>query len=176
MTVRPAFVADVPAIAAVMVASWKGAYRGLMPDEIFDLVNYEVRLRQWNRYFAEPRPRHLVWVAEAATGEIVGMASIGPSRDDDLDSAVVADLSAIYVDPGHWGNGHGRDLMVTALQGTAALGFSEMALWVLHTNRRGRDFYESGGWAADGATKIDESFGMPLQETRYRIRLDGPPA
>jgi len=166
----------VPAIAGVMVASWEGAYRGLMPDEIFGLVNYETRLAQWNRYFAEPRPRHLIWVAEEANGEVAGMASIGPTRDEDLDSESVAELFAIYVDPAHWGRGLGRDLMVAALGGVGELGFTEVALWVLDSNVRGRAFYESGGWAGDGAAKVDESFGLPLREIRYRLELGGPQA
>mgnify|MGYP001814830296 CR=1 FL=1 len=159
-----------------MVTSWEGAYRGLMPDEIFELVNYETRLDQWNRYFAEPRPRHLIWIAEAASGAIAGMANIGPTRDKDLDSNSVAELFAIYVDPEHWDEGLGRDLMVAALEGVAELGFTEVALWVLDTNARARAFYESGGWTSDGAAKVDESFGLPLREIRYRLELDGPQA
>jgi hypothetical protein len=44
-------------------------------------------------------------------------------------------------------------------------------VWVLDTNTVGREFYEEGGWRLDDAVKVDESFGAPLNEVRYRIGL-----
>ena len=113
-----------------------------------------------------------MWVATDQSGATVGMANIGPTRDEDLVADDVADLFAIYVVPDHWSDGHGRDLMVAALSGVAELGFKGAALWVLDSNERGRRFYESGGWTTDGTTKVDDSFGLPIQEVRYRISVD----
>ena len=50
-------------------------------------------------------------------------------------------------------------------------GFSAAMLWVLDTNEIGRGFYQRGGWRLDEASKLDESFGAPLSEVRYRIGL-----
>lgn len=36
VTVRPARIEDVPAMARVLVRSWQETYRGLMPDRVLD--------------------------------------------------------------------------------------------------------------------------------------------
>ena len=124
----------------------------------------------WGRYMADPPGRTALLVAEAG-GQVVGMAHTGPTRDEDLVADSVGGLFAIYVDPAHWDGGHGRNLMVAALNDMRMHGFETAALWVLDTNERGRAFYEKGGWLADGSVKIDESFGDPLREVRYRLDL-----
>lgn len=170
MTIRAALPGDVAGIARVQVASWESAYRGRVPDAIFDHVDVEFRTSQWARYFQRPPERTAVWVALSAD-EVVGMSSVGPNRDDDIVGDDVGELFAIYVDPAHWDRGYGCDLMVTALEGLRDLDFHQGTLWVLDTNERGRRFYERGGWIADGHVKVDDSFGFPLTEVRYRIDL-----
>jgi hypothetical protein len=39
---------------------------------------------------------------------------------------------------------------------------------MLDSNNRARRFYEAGGWAADGAAKLDDRPGFMLHEVRYR--------
>lgn len=170
MGVRRAVVDDVPEIARVQVSSWDGVYRGVMPDSIFEFVDLELRVAQWSNYFIRRPARTAVLVSESQ-GAVVAMASVGPNRDEDIDDGEVGELFAIYVDPVHWGAGHGRLLMVEALEELRKMGFSSATLWVLDANERGRSFYEAGGWHVDGASKVDESFGEPLREVRYRLSL-----
>lgn len=169
MGVRHAVAEDVPDVARVQTSSWEAAYRGLIPDSIFERVTVEQREQMWANYMANQPPRSALLVAEAE-GDIVGMANVGTSRDDDHDGSV-AELFAIYVDPAHRNGGYGRELMVAALEEVRSNGFESATLWVLDTNERGRSFYELGGWVADGTVKIDESFGDPLREVRYRKHL-----
>lgn len=153
------------------MASWEGVYRGLMPDSVVDGMTIERRESQWNQMFADPYPRTAAFVAEH-DGEAVGMAHVGPTRDDDLDVERIGEVYAIYVLPDHAGHGHGKDLMVKSLDWMRSDGFTAAMLWVLDTNTVGRDFYERGGWRLDTATKMDDSFGgEPLHEVRYRIGL-----
>lgn len=170
MGVRRAVVDDVPSIAKTQVESWEGVYRDLVPDEIFDVVNLEFRVRQLSSYFINRPHRTSLLVADNSDG-IVGMSWLGPCRDDDADADHVAELLAIYVTPSHWDQGFGRDLMVASLDAMKDYGFSSAALWVLDTNERARNFYEAGDWSADGHTKIDDSFGVPISEIRYIRRL-----
>jgi hypothetical protein len=44
------------------------------------------------------------------------------------------------------------------------------------SNVRARRFYEAAGWRPDGAAKIDDSRGFPLEEVRYRHDLRLPVA
>jgi len=171
MAVRRATVDDVPAIARVQVASWAGVYRGLMPDSIFDNVTLERRTEQWSRYFVNRPSASALLVAEDGGGVVVGMASVGPNRDDDLMAEPVAELLAIYVEPEHWDQGYGRRLMIACVAEMQLLGYDSATLWVLDANERGIAFYEAGGWLADGSAKIDESFGEPIREVRYRLDL-----
>lgn len=170
MGVRRAAADDVAGVARVHVDSWEGAYRGLMPDDVFDVVDLDFRLTRWSRYFDRSPVRTALFVAEAA-GEVVGMASLGPSRDEDMPEESVGELFALYVTPDHWNAGHGRDLMVRCLDEMRVLGYERASLWVLDTNERGRSFYEEGGWRSDGSVKLDESFGTPFKEVRYRLKL-----
>ena len=168
--IRWASAADAEGMAKVQVASWNGAYRGLMPDEVIDRLTVEVRTSGWRQILGEPDAQTAAFVAEHA-GQLVGLSFVGPTRDEDLDPQRIGEVFALYVDPLHWGHGHGRDLMVRSLDWLRDAGFAAAMLWVLDTNAIGRGFYEQGGWRLDEAVKIDESFGAPLREVRYRIGL-----
>jgi ribosomal protein S18 acetylase RimI-like enzyme len=113
-----------------------------------------------------PRPP---WSGEL-DGQIVGFACVGPSRDDDTDTATT-ELWGLYLDPAHWGVGHGHTLHTEALDVARASGTTAATLWVLTTNQRARNFYERQGWAADGAEKTVWRGDVRLDETRYRISL-----
>lgn len=168
--IRWASAADAEGMARVHVASWEGAYRGLMPDQVIDRLGVDARTAVWGRILADPDARTAAFVAEH-DGQLVGLSHVGPTRDDDLDADRIGEVFAIYVAPDHWGHGHGKGLMVRSLKWLRDAGFSASMLWVLDTNEIGRGFCERGGWRLDEAVKIDESFGSPLREIRYRIGL-----
>lgn len=167
--VRDAEPSDVPEVARVQTESWLATYRGLVPETLFEVLTVERRSESWARWF-EVNERGSLFVA-VDDDSIVGMANAGPTRDGDLDSTAVGEVAAIYVVPSAWGRGHGRDLMIASLDRLRSGGFTEVMLWLLEGNRRGQAFYESGGWRADRTTKVDDSFGEPLVEVRYRLAL-----
>jgi GNAT superfamily N-acetyltransferase len=168
--IRPATRDDVPAIARVQVASWHGVYQGLIPDEVIDGITVERRIAQWTAFFQRADDDEALIVADHE-GSVVGLASLGVSRDDDFDGARVGEVRAIYVDPDHWGHGHGRELMVGVEDWLRRHDFAEAMLWVLEANRRARHFYDAAGWAVDGASKIEDIFGAAVPEVRYRVHL-----
>lgn len=65
--------------------------------------------------------------------------------------------------------------MRAAERGLADAGFAEAYLWVLGSNARARRFYEIGGWAADGGTKVERRGEVELREVRYRRDLRSLP-
>ncbi|HEX4907667.1 MAG TPA: GNAT family N-acetyltransferase, partial [Actinomycetes bacterium] len=109
--------------------------------------------------------RGAILVAERA-GKVIGFAVVGPSRDPEG----AGELYAINLDPAHWGTGAGRALLQAAQAELARLGVDETVLWVLTGNARARRFYEIAGWAADGAERTREVFGVTVREVRYRRR------
>lgn len=132
--IRAAEVSDAGAIAAVHVASWQVAYRDLLPEGVLDGLSVAGREQMWSAILGEPSPRSAVYVA-AGRGAVLGFASIGVSRDGDADRDV-GELSALYLQPGHWRQGIGSRLHVAVVAGLCDLGFRTATLWVLEGNDR----------------------------------------
>jgi ribosomal protein S18 acetylase RimI-like enzyme len=165
VTVRPATVADAPAMGRLHVRAWQAAYRGHMPDEYLDGLRPEDRAAWWDGALRREDRPGVVLVAEA-DGEVVGFAALGPSANPEG----AGELFAINVDPDHWGTGAGRALLEAAQAELARMGFAELVLWVLPGNARARRFYERAGWAADGAEQTVDALGVTVPEVRYRRR------
>jgi ribosomal protein S18 acetylase RimI-like enzyme len=165
VTVRPATVADAPAIGRAHVRAWQAAYRGQMPDAYLDGLRAEDRAAYWDGVLGREDLRGVVLVAEVA-GEVAGFAAAGPSRDPEG----AGELYAINLDPAHWGSGAGRALLEAVQAELARLGFAETVLWVLPANARARRFYERAGWVADGTERTVDALGVEVPEVRYRRR------
>jgi len=171
--VRPAHLDDAADIAKVHVASWQAGYRGLVPQDYLDSLD----LGAWTerrvlRLGQIDWSRGACYVVAGHNDELAGFTDVGPTRDDDSDSAIVGEIRAIYLAPDAWGKGLGRALMTAGLAQLASCGYREATLWVLESNDRARRFYTASGFEPDGATKLDNSRGFPLHEVRYRRPLD----
>lgn len=166
MPLRDALPADAEALAEVHVASWRAAYRGLMPDAFLAGLAPEDRLDRWRRRFSEAGTRIIVW---EEGGRITGFCFGGPCRDPDTDPRRCGEIYAIYLRPEAWGKGAGRALFEAASDDLRARGFKELVLWVLRGNRRARAFYERMGLVPDGADKLKTMLpDIQLDEVRYR--------
>jgi GNAT superfamily N-acetyltransferase len=155
--VRPSLPDDAEAIAVIQVRSSQAGFAEIFPAEALATLDPEPRVALWRE--------RLPLVAENGDG-IIGFAHVGPSEDE-----AVGEIYRFFVLPERWGEGVGRALMARALEQLRMVGFEEAILWVHADNRRARRFYEAGGWRLDGAEKDVESFGIPVTEVRYRIRL-----
>lgn len=147
--IRTAKPGDARPVAEVHVASWRDAYRGVLPDEYLDRLSVEDREAMWLAAFADPDPKSGALVAEAS-GRIVGFASFGPSRDEDAPDGT-GEVPAIYVEPAALGTGVGRGLFEAVTATLREAGFTRATLWVLEANASARRFYEKAGWNSDGA-------------------------
>ncbi len=150
--VRAARPADAAAIAVVHVASWRAAYHGIVASSFLDALDVRARAAVWAERLTDPAQALHTLVAESG-GDVVGLATAGPSRDDDA-PAGTAEIQAIYVAPDSWGSGAGRALMTAAIDVlvTTEPRFTAVTLWVLRDNAPARRFYEAAGFAPDGAT------------------------
>lgn len=167
--VRTARPEDARPVAEVHVASWRHAYRGLLAEEYLERLSVEDREAMWLGAFSDPGLRGGAFVAEV-DGRIVGFASFGPSRDEDVPEQT-GEVPAIYVDPSVMGKGVGRELLEEATAELRLAGFSRATLWVLEANERARRFYENEGWAWDGAvsTHMFDCANEPV--VRYAVDL-----
>lgn len=137
----------------VRLATWRIAYRGMIPDAYLDALEItperEAVLR---RRVVDGEGASLLAFVD---GVAVGMAASGACRDEDLSGA--RELWALYVLPGAWGTGTGSALL-------EACGPTQV-LWVLEANARARAFYARHGFVADGQAKQFDA-GEPVTEIR----------
>jgi ribosomal protein S18 acetylase RimI-like enzyme len=157
--IRAGTSADADAVARVHVRTWQEAYAHVFPPQQLSKLSVERRAAQWREW--PPL------VAEVG-GAVVGFVSVGASRDNEAGG----ELFDIYVDPDHWGNGIGRELMAAGEDRLRALGQTDVFLWVLEDNPRARRFYERASWYDDGGRRQVAFLGVDVQEVRYRKRLD----
>jgi ribosomal protein S18 acetylase RimI-like enzyme len=162
--VRPAVPQDAPAIATVHVATWRDAYRGLLPDDFLAGLDVDEWAERWRGRLAAPVAGIFTLVFEAG-GRVRGFVSGGPDRH----GYAGGEVFAIYVDPDCQGAGAGRQLLDAAARRLADGRFSEAGLWVLAGNHPARGFYESQGWRSDGAEKpwTYDGTGRSVMEVRY---------
>ena len=145
--IRAATLADAEAIGRIHLASWQAAYRGVLPDALLDGLDLAERIARRRAALAAPAPESRDWVIVEAD-DVIGWASTGPARDDDLDPASY-ELYAIYLAPAQVGTGAGRALMTHALADAGTRGYDEMTMWVLSGNARALRFYAAAGFALD---------------------------
>jgi ribosomal protein S18 acetylase RimI-like enzyme len=174
IVLRPASAPDLPAMATVFIAAWRGAYRGVVPDEVIDALDHAELVGE---LAANPYARTTT-VAVDEAGLVVGWARYGTDSADDGGGTDGTDgtgeavaggageaghLASLYVHPSTAGAGVGSRLLHHALD---AMPDREVTLWVFAGNRRARRFYERAGFVADGAELTDPRWRTP--QVRYR--------
>ncbi len=170
--VRPAGPADAEDLARVRIASWRAAYRGIVPDPVLDGFDPVAEVVTWRQRLAAVTD---VWTGVAFVAEpparprLVGFVTTGAARH--AGEAGLGEVWAIYVDPDAQGQGVGRALMDAAIRDLKTRGFGEVVLWVFEANAPARAFYERIGWAPDGAVQPFAIGGAAPIEVRYRRRL-----
>ena len=169
--VRPAVENEGFAIGALRSRAWQAAYRGVIPDWVLDELPLDEQ--RWQEIARGEAGEERLWVAFAG-GKIVGYCHTGPSRDADAPQGG-DEVYAIYVEPDLVGFGVGNSLFERALLDLRERGSESVTLWVMEGAARARRFYETAGWAADGARREEcEGFsGIPT--IRYRLEVASVP-
>jgi ribosomal protein S18 acetylase RimI-like enzyme len=113
---------------------------------------------------------------DGADPAVIGFAAFGPERGEGDEPGEPqeeppehgrAELYAIYVVPGRWSTGAGRELMGSVLRSVADAGYTDISLWVLEANGRARRFYERAGFQLTGESVVLGHLGG-VTEVRYR--------
>jgi ribosomal protein S18 acetylase RimI-like enzyme len=169
--IRDAVLGDAEAMGRLHVRAWQTAYRGVMPDEYLDGLQAGDRIEMWRGIVAQSK-RTSLRVALVAD-EVVGFAAFGEERTS-TSAPSCGELYAMNLDPGHWGRGIGRALLIRVTEDLIAMGFQDAVLWVAPQNERARALYESEGWVADGGETSESILGVNVTEIRYRRPLATP--
>lgn len=181
-TVRPAEPPDAAQIARIQLDTWRAAYADLLPPEVLAGLDAGEAERAW-RQTVEQGPARVFVATEG--GWLVGFCAAGPAPEDEAaradgspakDSATVALVSTLLVEP-RWGRrGHGGRLLAEAGKVMRAAGSTRGIAWVPETDKASLRFYERAGWVADGTVRTLDAGGRPLREVRLtgtlRIELD----
>ena len=138
--VRPAEIDDAAAIAGIHVATWRTAYRGMLPDDFLASLDEAGYAERWRRTLRETSSH--VYVAQGGEG-VVGFASGGRERAGE--DGYEGELYAIYVLDEAQGRGHGRRLVQAVVGGLSEMHLGDMIVWVLRDNHPARSFYERLG-------------------------------
>ncbi len=164
--ILPAQPSDAPKISQIHAASWKSAYRGMVPQKYLD----ELRDDFWTEKFTRWLRKGTLRTKMLFAGETpVGCTAYGESRDEKYPDW--GEIVSIYLSPEGYRKGYGTLLLQAALDDLKAQGFSTCFLWVLEENSNARQFYEKNAFTLTQDTCHCEVMGQELTDIRYIIAL-----
>jgi ribosomal protein S18 acetylase RimI-like enzyme len=159
--IRPARIDDARAMAQVHVDAWRITYAGIVADAYLANLSYERSQAKWIAYLSDPRTH--AFVAEAQPGQIVGLASGGPTQE--TLPGYDGELYVLYVLRAYQGMGYGRLLFSQVARTLASEGYRSLVAWVLKDNPA-CGFYERLGGLLLGEKAV-EIGGKPLTDVAY---------
>ncbi|MFI6780889.1 GNAT family N-acetyltransferase [Micromonospora sp. NPDC050276] len=180
--VRPARPEDAGEIARIQLATWRVAYRRILPRHVLDNLDEAFLARRWSAAVQEPPSgahRVLVAVEQAEQSYLVGFAASGPADGEALapgepadalgpDVAAVTDL---LVEP-RWGRrGHGSRLLAAAVDLWREDGLSRAVAWAFEGDEATRTFLTSTGWEPDGAARALDVDDMLVPQVRLHVAV-----
>jgi ribosomal protein S18 acetylase RimI-like enzyme len=168
VAVRAATLSDVSAIADLHLASWRTAYRGIVPEAYLRDVTLEGRQARWRRALSAPESRHTDTLVAADGDDVVGVCSFGPRQDG---TASTGEIHSLHIQPEQRRAGLGTLLLNNAIRRLAERGFVSAVLWVLEANAGARQFYEVLGWLPTGEQRVESRDGHAIPEVRYTTVL-----
>ncbi|MBB5872298.1 GNAT superfamily N-acetyltransferase [Allocatelliglobosispora scoriae] len=188
--VRPARPDDAGEIARIQVATWRVAYRRLLPRQVLDGLEEPLLAERWlEAITAPPSKAHRVLIAVDQTGDekmeapdqsyVVGFLASGPADEnalapDEDHTALGEDVAAItemLVEP-RWGRrGHGSRLLAASVDLWRESGLRMGVAWSFEADSATTKFLTSAGWAPDGATRALDVEDMLVPQLRLHAAL-----
>lgn len=157
LRVRGARLTDCAAIIDLHVASWRDAYRGILPAEFLAGPVEEQLAAHWQAALGGRRRGGAILVAIAARQMAGFIAAWRDGSNCHIDN--------LHVRPGLRGAGIGRGLLGFAAQRMQDQGAVTADLWVFAANQGALRFYLGLGGEAGPVTSRD-TYGVMLPERR----------
>ncbi|WNM40514.1 GNAT family N-acetyltransferase [Micromonospora halotolerans] len=185
--VRPARPEDAGEIARLQLATWRVAYRRILPRHVLDNLDEAYLARRWSAAVQEPPSgahRVLVAVEQAEQSYLVGFAASGPADAEALAPGEPADALAdgvvavtdLLVEP-RWGRrGHGSRLLAAMVDHWREDGFTRAVAWAFDADEATRGFLTSTGWEPDGAGRALDVDDMLVPQVRLHVGVPAEPA
>jgi len=171
LNLRHAMPDDAPAIAKVHIASWRAAYKDILPEARsngLDPVRVTGSFRKSISFGAED-----IYIVEK-NGHIAGFISLIGGHQDPGDKGTVTGICTIYLAPEYWRKGIGRLLYREGETLLASAGCTAVTFWVFAANVRARRFYEAMGFTVDGEAMV-LNMGASVKAVHYRKDIGRKP-
>ncbi len=163
--VREATLSDIPGIVRVNIATWRDAYKGLIPDGILDGLSQEEREKAFAELLSEDGV--FSYIAEDASGGVTGFMVAGPARFREYNHE--GEVYSLYVEKEFQRRGVGALLLGAAFNKFKEKSVRSVCLMVLEGSRYGR-FYEKNAGKLLCSRSI-EIQGVSLQVVAYGWEL-----
>lgn len=158
-------------MARVQLATWKEAYADLLPADALEMPEVTAAAVWLNAIESPLSARHRVLVALEGHHEVVGFMASTPAEDEDLDSALTTEVTALLVVP-RWGRrGHGSRLMAAGVDDWRRQGAQTAVLWAWEHDPATGKFLESHGWEADGRARVLDTGPKLQRQVRVHTSL-----
>lgn len=151
------------AISHVYEASWKYAYKDIIPESYLE----SIPPGKWISSL-DAKDRNTLVLIE--NNQIIGTSSYGASRFEDFKD--MGEIISIYLLPQHMGKGYGKMLLNAVIENLAALHYQKAFLWILEENHHARRFYERLGFIKSDRFINDTIGGKNLKEVQYILNFD----
>ena len=162
LIVRKARPSDAEAVARIYIDAWRDTYPLVLPAKLLLNMSLSVQTLRWRNAICMAA-REAVYVAEDKSGALLGMTSMGRSRDPAL--GYDAEIYTLYVDPMMTGMGAGRALLQGAFEALVERGHMRCVIWA-HARNPARYFYEAMGGKLI-AERTVSLMGVPVPEAAY---------
>ncbi|MCJ2049888.1 GNAT family N-acetyltransferase [Methylobacterium sp. J-070] len=159
-SIRRAREADLGGLSKVFDASWREAYRGIIPGVTLERLIAGRDRAWWRGTLRRGRPVAVVEVSDL----VVGYASYGRTRSRALGSE--SEIDELYLLPEYQGVGLGRRLFRAVRNDLADHGLTRLGVWSLEDNDRAGAFYAGLG-GRPGPRVLDRMAGIALPKIGY---------
>jgi len=181
--VRPARPDDADEIGRIQLATWRYAYRRMLPRAVLDKLDEAWLAHRWRTSLeTPPSPRHRVLVAveQAEQAYLVGFAASGGidetalAPDEPASELIRPDIAAVtdlLVEPRWSRRGHGSRLLSASVEHWRGDGFTTAVAWAFAADTTYQQFLTSAGWSLDGAARALDMDGVLVDQLRLHTTL-----
>ncbi len=181
--VRAATPDDAAEIGRIQLATWRYAYRRVLPRSVLDGLDEAWLAHRWRTSIeAPPTPRHRVLVAveQAEQAYLVGFVASGGidetalAPDENPSALIQADIASVtdlLIEPRWSRRGHGSRLLAASVDLWRQDGFTKAVAWAFAADTVYRRFLTSAGWELDGAARALEMDDVLVDQVRLHTAL-----
>jgi GNAT superfamily N-acetyltransferase len=181
--VRPAHPDDAAEIGRIQLATWRHAYRRILPHSVLEGIDEAWLAHRWRTSLeTPPSPRHRVLVAveQAEQAYLVGFAASGEidetalAPDENPSYLIRPDITAVtdlLVEPRWSRRGHGSRLLSASVEHWRGDGFTTALAWAFAFDTTYQRFLTAAGWSLDGAARALEMDATLVDQVRLHTAL-----